>query len=86
MNYPLNKFVLEHSEEYPDGKTLVMKIGNNTDDFQPIDVIAHEVQPNEDFYIIISKENMQPYPGKLTKDEKRQSFINLFSYGIKDER
>lgn len=86
-DYPLHKFVLEHSDEYPDGKTLVMKIGETKPgSWHPIEVITFDVQPNENFFITTSVNWRSPYLGELTNGERHLCFIQLFKLGVTDER
>lgn len=86
MNYPIGKFVLDHSEDYDSGKTLVMSLGKGHDTYYEIDVLLWEVQEAEVFIIVDSKDKRTPYKGRLTKKEKRWAFKSLFIFGIRDDR
>lgn len=90
MKYPLNWFVLEHSEDYKNGKTLVMNIGpasnKQTMSHWDLDIIMWEVREDELFIIVESKEGRTPYKGYLKEEEKRWAFQSLFEHGIRDDR
>lgn len=62
QDYPKNKFVVDHSEDNEDGKTLIMKIGPSKHEKRDIDVIAYEVQNTNlnGFEILQSKEGRLP--------------------------
>jgi len=88
---PFRKFVLAHSEDVYDGRTLLMNIGESRN--FDVDVITYEIDNDGEIYknfaLMGSAYNYKPFPGglgALKKKDKKKILSSLFSYGIKDER
>lgn len=93
MKYKKRQWTVEHSDDFPDGRTLVMKIGDSSKPGWEVDVIAYEVDDpsNPKFEIINSKEfsPVYSYPGgigSLSLEDRKKAIKNLFLYGITDDR
>jgi len=90
MTYPLNKFVLDHSEDYYGGLSLIMKIRENVKSkIASFDchILMWEVQPDEKWVIIEAVDTFKKTNklSELTKEQRRMALESLFKYGIQDE-
>lgn len=89
MKMPYRKIMLEHSEDFPDGKTVVMNMGElpkNINGFA-IKVLLFDVQfeTETDFVVIAGIDSINEYPGgikSLNRNEKKLCIERLFSNGI----
>ena len=85
----VGKFVLVDSEDYLNGKSLIMKLGElSKPRHYDCSILIWEVQEDEEFVIIEAKNSIfdKTYPiDTLTLNERRMLFRNLLKYGIIDE-
>ena len=83
------KFVLVDSEDYLNGKSLIMKLGElSKPSYYDCSILIWEVQEEDNFAIIEAKNSIfdKTYPiDALTLNERRMLFRNLLNYGIIDE-
>jgi hypothetical protein len=93
MKYKKRQWTVEHSEEFPNGRTLVMKIGDSSKSDWDVDIIAYEVDdPSSPKFEIINSKELNPgylYPGgidSLSSEDRRKAVKHLFLYGITDGR
>lgn len=91
MKMPYRKIMLEHSEDFPDGKTIVMNMGELPDTKKysnfSIKVLLFDIQfeTETDFAVVAGANSINEYPGgikSLNKNEKKLCFERLFSKGI----
>lgn len=89
---PYREFIVAHSEDIQDGRTLIMKTSESHNKSYEVDVIIYEIDNDglrfNNFGIIPSDGEYKPHPdGFDLSNQDRQKIISaLFKYGIKDER
>ena len=90
MKYTIGKFVLDHSEDYKDGKCLIMNLGTTGQKGKQlgydIDILLWDAFEGESWVILQSMNSRNPYHDKLTQQEKRWAILSLFKSGIRDDR
>jgi len=85
------KINLEHSEDFPEGKTVTMNMGSIDDDkWGDIKVLVFEVQFEEDWgwVVVRSANTINKYPGgvkSLNRNEKHLCIERLFEKDIEWE-
>lgn len=90
MKLPYRKIIPEHSEDFRDGKTIVMNVGRLENKKYPefnTKILLFEVQfeTETDFVIVAGKDDVFEYPGgikSLTSNEMKLCFERLFKKGI----
>lgn len=88
--YPFREFVLDHSEDYEDGLSLIMKIKENVKSkITQFDshILIWEIQPNEKWAIIEAWDTFEKKHNisELTKEQRRMAVSSLLKDGIADE-